>query len=209
MMTEKKPIFRFVDEFIFKQVDALKSSQSYQDLIRQMGVLSDFQLKTVNQVVSLIIVLLPILLFIILWIVNINFNSSLDKKREILSEVNKYSRSQKQLQSLGRNIISGAAISNRGAFGKQVSNSMATAGSDRSNVKALNFESTLKDGIVNSTGVASFEKISTKVLSNFLADLSGRSKFRVSALMVKKNIKDNVVSGQVQLQHYGRAAEGK
>jgi hypothetical protein len=164
-MTEKKPIFRFVDEFIFKQVDALKSSQPYQDLIRQMGALSDFQLKTVNQVVSLIVVLLPILLFIILWIVNINFNSSLDKKREILSEVNKYSRSQKQLQSLGRNIISGAAIS--------------------------------------------FEKISTKVLSNFLSDLSGRSKFRVSALMVKKNIKDNVVSGQVQLQHYGRAAEGK
>lgn len=208
-MTEKKPIFRFVDEFIFKQVDALKSSQPYQDLIRQMGVLNDFQLKTVNQVISLIAVLLPILLFIILWIVNINFNSRLDEKREILTQINKFSSSQKQLQSLGRNIISGAAINDRGAFGKQISNSMATAGADRSNVKALNFDSTLKDGIVNSTGVASFKKISTKVLSNFLADLAGRSKFRISALMVKKNIKDNVVSGQVQLQHYGRSPEGK
>ncbi len=207
-MTEKKPIFRFVDEFIFKQVDALKSSQPYQDLIRQMSALSDFQLKTVNQVISLLLVFLPILLFIILWIVNINFNNSLDKKREILNEINKFSSSQKQLQSLGRNIISGAAINNRGDFGKQISNSMATAGSDRANVKALNFESSSKDGIVNSTGVAKFNNISTKVLSDFLADLAGRSKFRVSALMVKKNLKDNVVNGQVQLQHYGRAPEG-
>ncbi|MFT6603137.1 MAG: hypothetical protein ACJARO_000645, partial [Bacteriovoracaceae bacterium] len=169
---------------------------------------SDFQLKTVNQVISLLLVFLPILLFIILWVVNISFNNSLDKKREILAEINRFSSSQKQLQSLGRNIISGAAINSRGEFGKQISNSMATAGANRSNVKALNFESTPKDGIVNSTGVASFENISTKVLSAFLADLAGRSKFRVSALMVKKNLKDNVVKGQVQLQHYGRAPEG-
>ena len=208
-MTEKKPIFRIVDEFIFKQVDALKSSQPYQDLIRQMSSLNDFQLKTVNQVISLLFVFIPVLLFIVLWIININFNSDLDKKREILTQINKFSASQKQLQSLGKNIISGAAIMNRGEFKNQISNSMSTAGADRSAVKALNFEATPKDGIVNAVGVASFSKISTKVLSNFLSDLAGRSKFRVSALMVKKNIKDNVVSGQVQLQHYGRAPEGQ
>lgn len=208
-MTEKKPIFRIVDEFIFKQVDALKSSQPYQDLIRQMSSLNDFQLKTVNQVISLLFVFIPVLLFIVLWIININFNSDLDKKREILTQINKFSASQKQLQSLGKNIISGAAIMNRGEFMNQISNSMSTAGADRSAVKALNFEATPKDGIVNAVGVASFSKISTKVLSNFLSDLAGRSKFRVSALMVKKNIKDNVVSGQVQLQHYGRAPEGQ
>lgn len=208
-MTEKKPIFRYVDEFIFKQVDNLKSSQAYQDLIRQMSALNDFQLKTVNQAISLLFVFIPIILFIILWIVNINFNSSLDKKREILSSINQFSASQKQLQSLGKNIISGAAIASRSEFTKQIGNSMATAGGERSSVRALNFESTPKDGIVNSEGVAKFEKISTKVLSNFLADLAGRSKFRISALMVKKNIKDNVVNGQVQLKHYGRAPKGK
>jgi translation initiation factor 2B subunit (eIF-2B alpha/beta/delta family) len=208
-MTEKKPVFRTVDEFIFKQVDALKSSQPYQDLIRQMSVLNDFQLKTVNQVISLLFVILPILLFIVLWFINISFNNNLDKKREILTEINKFSSSQKKLQSLGKNIISGAAITTKGSFGKKISNSMSTAGGERSNVKVLHFESVPKDGIVNATGVTSFNKVSTKVLSSFLSDLAGRSKFRISALMVKKNIKDNVVSGQIQLQHYGRAPKGK
>jgi len=208
-MTEKKPIFRIVDEFVFKQIDSLKNSQPYSDAMRQLNSLPDFQLKLVNQISTLVLVSVPLIIFIVLVIININFNSSLQMKRDLLAEINNHSAAQKQLQSLGRNIISGAALATKGAFSRQVVNSISTSGGNKADIRILDFESKPKDGIVKASGVVRFTKLSTKVLSSFLADLVDRNKFRVSNLLIKKNIKDNTVNGQVELQHYGRAPEAK
>ncbi len=208
-MTEKKPIFRAVDEFVFKQIDNLKNSQPYSDAMRQLNSLPDFQLKLVNQISTLVLVSVPLIIFIVLVIININFNSSLEMKRNILSEINNHSAAQKKLQSLGRNIISGAGLENKGAFSRQIVNSISTAGGSKSAIRILDFESTPKDGIVKASGVVRFSKLSTQVLSSFLGDLVDRNKFRVSNLLVKKNIKENTVNGQVELHHYGRAPEAK
>lgn len=206
-MTEKKPVFRHVDEFIFKQVDILKNSQPYQEAMRQMNNLNDLQLKVVNQAASIILVAIPLIIFIVILLVNMSMNANLETKRNILTEINSFTTAQKQLQSLGQNIISGAGLSSKKAFSNQVSGSISTAGSSRSNIRILDFESVPKDGILKANGVVRFSKLSTGNLSRFLADLVDRNKFRISNLLVKKNLKDNVVNGQVELLHYGRAPE--
>lgn len=208
-MTEKKPVFRFVDELIFKQIDVLKQSQPYQQVMGQLNGLNDNQLKAANQAVSILIISIPVIILLIVFIVNISFNNQLQIKRDILSEINNYSSTQRQLQSLGKNIISGAAITLRRDFKSKVSNSLATAGGNRADLKVLDFESKPKDGIVKATGVIRFEKLSTSVLSVYLGDLVDRGKFRISNLQVKKNLKDNVVRGQIEVHHYGRAPQGK
>lgn len=208
-MSEKKHVFKFVDEFVFKQIDTLKQSQPYQEVMRQLNSLSDFQLKAVNQAASLILVTAPLLVFLIMIVVSISFNSSLDMKRNILSEINGFTSAQKQLQAMGKNIISGKGLTSRGQFSNQITNSISTAGGVQSNVRLMDFDSKPKDGIVKATGVVSFSKVSTKVLSRFLADLVDRNKFRISNLKIEKNLKDNVVKGRIELLHYGRAPEAK
>ena len=208
-MTEKKPIFRFVDEFVFKQIDNLKNSQPYLEAIRQMNSLNDFQLKIINQITTLVVVAIPLVIVLIIFFINLSFNSQLDVKRDILTEINSYTNAQKQLQALGRNIISGAGLNNKTEFTRQVTNSISTAGGARTNTRILDFDSKPKDGIIKSSGVVKFSKLSTKVLSNFLTDLVDRNKFRVSNIVVRKNLKDNIVNGQIELQHYGRAPEAK
>lgn len=208
-MTEKKPLFRYVDELIFKQIDLLKQSQPYQQTMNQLNSLNDFQLKVLNQAVSVLIISIPLVILLIVFFMNVSFNSQLQVKRDILTEINNFTSAQKQLQSLGKNIISGGAISRRKDFSSKVGNSLVTAGGERSKIKVIDFESNPKDGIVKSIGVVKFEKLSTGVLSLFLGDLVDRGKFRISNLQVKKNLKDNVLRGQVEVHHYGRAPQGK
>lgn len=208
-MSEKKSIFRSLDEYTFKKVDALKSSHLYQETMSKLNTLDDTQLKVINQTVSLTIISLPIFILIIILSVNISFNNKLELKREILTEVNSFTSAQKQLRSLGSNIIAGNAIANKNDFKRLVTSSLLTAGGKQSSLRVNDFESKPTEEIVKSNGVIKFSKLSTPVLASFMADLVDRGKFRISNLLIKKKLKDNVVSGLIGLQHYGRSPKGK
>ena len=72
-MSDKKPLFKYVDEQVFKQIDNLKQSQPYQEVMRQLNGLNDFQLKAVNQAASILVISIPLIIFIVFVFINISF----------------------------------------------------------------------------------------------------------------------------------------
>lgn len=208
-MSEKKIVFKKMDEFVFKYVDQFKESQAYQNFRTQLSSLNDVQFKVTNQAISLILILIPLLLLSILLFINYSSNRDLDTKRDILNEINLFTTNQRSLQNTGRAIISGKSIDNKSSFQNIINNSISTAGSDITSLSILDFSSNPLESITKSNGVLKFNKLNTQVLANFLADLVDRNKFRVSNLLIKKKLKDNTVSGQIEVIHYSQQSIAK
>ncbi len=65
-MSNGSPSFKKIDEFIFSQIDNLKASPVYQQMIDQVSSLDDESQKKINYGLSIFIVFFPILIILFL-----------------------------------------------------------------------------------------------------------------------------------------------
>ncbi len=64
-MASFKGIFKPIDEVLFKQIDVLKKSPTYQKVSEQIASLGESQQKALNQVSTFLAILLPFLITVV------------------------------------------------------------------------------------------------------------------------------------------------
>lgn len=119
-MDKETKIFKVIDEFIFKQMDSLKSSLGYQKFLDNISLLNDNQQKAVGQSISIGLIFLPFFIAIFFLIGNISTRSEIDLKRDIISEINNLKTQTSYLSLVGNQLSTPYTLKDKADFERRL-----------------------------------------------------------------------------------------
>jgi hypothetical protein len=199
------PFFKKIDEFIFAQIDNLKASSAYQQLIDQASELDDESQKKINYGLSVLIVLLPIMvIFFLVW-KNIDVNNSLKLKRSIQLSTSEISSKIRRLKNVEMNVIGPNIIASEGELQNSLKNILKSQniGADKFNISEFDISESITN-LKRVSAVLGFRDLSINQLTNVLRELISTEKMIVPDLVIKKDPATELLTGSIKIYHHFR-----
>lgn len=201
-----KGIFYNIDRFVFKQLDELKKSSSYQQFSDQVSTLSEVQQKYLGQITTVIIIALPLVAVSFFWLGNVSKRSDLESKEEILHLINNYTSKRNQIQRHERAILSTTSYQDQTQLNTRLIAILNTIGVGTSAININRFDvSSPVDGLKKLEAELTFKGLGITHLADFLQELVVKEKMKVSQIEIFKNNETNLLSGKFDILHIGRA----
>lgn len=141
-MKEKVHIFKLIDEYLFKQVELLKSSPATQKINEQLSVLTQNQQKYLNQFINIGILLTPLIVVSFIFFGNVSKKNEIETKQEIFDIINTYSSKKSEATRLSRDVISPKFIGTQKDLQRNLNAALSGAGVDFSKIELTFFDQT-------------------------------------------------------------------
>jgi hypothetical protein len=199
------PFFKKIDEFIFAQIDNLKASSAYQQLIDQASELDDESQKKINYGLSILIVLFPIMVIFFLMWKNIDVNNSLKLKRSIQLSTSEISSKIRRLKNVEMNVIGPNIIASEGELQNSLKNILKSQniGADKFNISEFDVSESITN-LKRVSAVLGFRDLSINQLTNVLRELISTEKMIVPDLVIKKDPATELLTGSIKIYHHFR-----
>ncbi|MDD0852293.1 hypothetical protein HBN50_04250 [Halobacteriovorax sp. GB3] len=207
-MSAKSKIFRPIDEALMKQVEAFKSSQSYQKISDEMRLLSEQNQKAINYTLTILSTVLPLVIVGALALTNVFQKSRIETKEELLSSIKSYRKGKAEFDSFSRSLLSPYKVVTKEDLRKRINAFSSLRGIDNKKITISTFESTLPSGTitkVEATLVVS--EFSLKDLKEFLTSILANEKMKVQSLNLNRNAKTETVQGSIEIIQYSKSGE--
>ncbi len=200
---KKKGLFYSLDKNIFNKINTFKSSHIYGHYHEFIETLSDIQQKYVNMAVSYFFILIPILIAFYLFLGNTNKRFELNKKKEILEEINIFNSTNTKITVLKRDLVNTLSIKDKSSLENAISNIAGQIPINTGNISVLSFNVVKTiDDLSQLKGQVSFKNFSTKQLSSFLSSLI-QKKINIETIDIKKSQENNSLQGIINLIYFG------
>ena len=206
-MSKISAIFRPLDEFIFRQVDQLKSSGLYGKISEKMSTLDEGAQKAINHVVTILAISIPLLLILFFLFQNLEKRNELSVKKEINDSISTFLRNQEEIATQGTLLISAVPLKSESELKGKISALVSTRGLNTENIsfsnfkqepQGKNFELTSVDLIFKKFTIQQFTDLSTALL---------RGKFKFQKVKIEKE--SDTIKGSLSLLYYNRMATDK
>ena len=139
-MSKISAIFRPLDEFIFRQVDQLKSSGLYGKISEKMSTLDEGAQKVVNHAVTILAISIPLLLILFFLFQNLEKRNELSVKKEINDSISTFLRNQEEIATQGTLLISAVPLKSESELKGKISALVSTRGLNTENISFSNFK---------------------------------------------------------------------
>ena len=205
-MLKLSEIYGRIDQFLFQKIDQLKSEQIFQQFIDKISTLGHSQQKILNQTITISCFLLPFLIVSMVFLKNCNIKSEINTKKEIIQLINKYSQKNSQFSAMSRQVLSPHKIDSKSSLNRRITNLLSRKKISTSKVTVNKFNKSDEDNELSKTEAnMTFTKFSILELTSFLEELLQTERMRISSMNIKKNNKQNFLSGDINVIHYGKA----
>tara|TARA_R110000868_G_scaffold344395_2_gene605394 strand:- start:1491 stop:2108 length:618 start_codon:yes stop_codon:yes gene_type:complete len=198
-MSKKSP-FQQIDEALFKGVDQLKSQTPFVKFQEAVAKLGDQEQKIVNLSISYLILFIPIILVLSVWVMNSSTRSTIEEKRAILSEIEKFNNRRMESDSKGKDLVVLTPIAAQSELQTKITQilSRARIPTTAVNVRSFNESSSAGD-LKEYTAEVNFDKLSTAQFTELVKQLEERERLKISALLVENRIDKSILKGKLTL----------
>ena len=204
----KKKIIKEVDDFIFKQIDNFKESQTKLKIDETLNTLSEQQFKIVSQAGSYLVITLPVLVLLVFYISNSMLKSDISLKNEILNEINYYNSKKREVEATGRKIISPHKVLNKSDLDSRIKRLTQRKSISNRSVNIASFEALEQSGnISKSEASLNLKEFTSKNLSDFILGLLQSEKVKIQEIRLKRDNKKQLISGIIKITHYGKVTK--
>ncbi len=204
-MSNGLPSFKKIDEFIFSQIDNLKASPTYQQMIDQVSSLDDESQKKINYSLSIFIVLFPILIILFLVWKNVDVNNSLKLKRNIQLSTSEISTKIRRLKNVEMGVIGPNIIASEEELQSAIKNILKSQNiaPDKFSVSEFNISESITN-LKRVSALLGFRSLSINDLTNVLRELISTEKMIILDLVIKKDPSSELLTGSIKIYHHFR-----
>lgn len=202
--------FQVIDKFLFKQVDQVKDSALYQQMIDQLfNPLNENQQKILNQILSVVAIAIPLFIVMVMFISNFSSRRELNVKREILSLMKSRHDLKIKLKNVGRDAIVSYLLKNQKELELKIIKVLRQNGISKEDVKVENFNTSNISDITKVQASIHFSNLSTLQFTKFTQDLVKIEKFKISRLDISKGGKKGLLKGELDVIQFGKVVKKK
>lgn len=204
-MSNGLPSFKKIDEFIFSQIDNLKASPVYQQMIDQVSSLDDESQKKINYGLSIFIVLFPILIILFLVWKNVDLNNSLKLKRDIQLSTSEISTKIRRLKNVEMGVIGPSIIASEEELQNSLKNILKSQNiaPDKFSVSEFGISESITN-LKRVSALLGFRNLSINDLTNVLRELISTEKMIILDLVIKKDPATELLVGSIKIYHHFR-----
>ncbi|MBT3983340.1 MAG: hypothetical protein HOE90_18445 [Bacteriovoracaceae bacterium] len=207
-MSERTPIFRKIDEVLFRQVDAIKETNPYSKVSELLGNLDEEPRNILNQVATIILLLIPTTLLLLFFYSNFSLRRNIQSKTEILELANFLKTQRAEVESGSRRIFRGNAIKSKNELSNKLKGILSASGVDLNNIHLANFEinESIKGlGIMESD--LKFDKLTLMDFASLLEALTQKEKMSVLNIEVERIEASKLLKGNLRVKHLGKSTK--
>ena len=192
-----------VDDFFFKQVDQIRSTSAFRQIVSSVASLDNTGQKIINHIASLVVVLTPIILVVILFSLNTTLKEKVNTKEEIYSYINKLNTSKNNVSSFSKQLVSPQDMSTQQIFSSALTSSISAKRIDTTKIKVKDFKQDKEIVTFKKySATISFSKLSIDDFSNLINSLVNKMKVVVTFADIKKDSKDRTLNGTLKVIHF-------
>lgn len=204
----KKSLFLQIDNYLFKQMDEIKSSTAYQKLTEQISLIDDEVKNVLNNIIAVILVLIPFIFILGLYYINDLYKQELSLKQEIYNVSNKVIAQRRAGSSAGSTVFSNQEVNSQVKFQNELSTVLSRTRIDPTKVSVTNFDYFEPTPYLGEASMTLNFKGLT--LYNF-TDLNQAlilKKYKIKETQFEVNRKDRLLYGQIALVYYSKFSQG-
>lgn len=204
-MNNGLPSFKKIDEFIFSQIDNLKTSPVYQQMLDQVSSLDDESQKKINYGLSIFIVFCPILIILFLVWKNVDLNNSLKLKRNIQLSTSEISSKIRRLKNVEMGVVGPNIIASEEELQNSLKNILKAQNiaSDKFSVSEFSVSESITN-LKRVSAVLGFRNLSINELTSILRELISTEKMIILDLVIKKDPTTELLMGSIKIYHHFR-----
>jgi len=204
-MAKFKGIFRPLDELLFKQIDVLKKSPSYQKMSEQIASLGETQQKVVNQITTFSTIVIPFIIALVIFFLNSSLRSDIELKKDILTQIQSFQSHKIETESIGRRVLAPRTLSDKNALKKRIDRIVSRKSIGKDKITISDFNSNLASGGIEQVNAKlNFKKLTSTQFTDFLLALLQSEKMKVEEIEVNKDKKSKRLMGHLLVIHYGK-----
>ncbi|MBH46667.1 MAG: hypothetical protein CME71_00695 [Halobacteriovorax sp.] len=198
-MSKKSP-FQQIDEALFKGVDQLKSQTPFVKFQETVAKLGDQEQKIINLSISYLLLFIPIILVLSVWLMNSSMRSTIEEKRQILSEIEKFNNRRSESDSKGRELIVLTPIAAQSELQTKITQILSRARIPGNSVNVRSFNEGSSAGELKEFNAElSFDKLSTAQFTELVKQLEERERLKISGLLIENRIDQSILKGKLNL----------
>lgn len=195
-----------VDDFIFENVDKIKSHDTYQEYSEIFNNLEEKPQMIAKIFMVFTIFFIPGLFLFIFSSLNGSIEASIEAKSEILKTAEKITSQKRQIINLSRTHL-GNMISNKNMLETKLKSNLGSLNIEPTKIQITNFDSFEEDGLNKTSAEIKFKELSNLNLFSFLKLVSVRTKMRIEEIEIKKNKQSDLLEGFIKALHFSKAID--
>ena len=206
-MEKPSSIFIKVDEFIFRQLDTLKTEGVFQKFNDTLSTLDEDQQKLTAQLTTFFFILLPFIFVIVLWWGNSQTKKGLETKKQIIEQIALFDGNQNALNNVSSNYLSPVAIMGQDDLDNKLRNILSQNGIDQGKVTISDFHQVSTSSTIAKVEASiNFKKFGTNDFSQFMRAIVENERFKILKVDLTKNKEDTLLQGTISVMHMGQNA---
>ena len=202
-MSKLTSVFKRFDKFIFKQVDAYKSSSLYLQSVDQFNSLDEDVQKIVKQVTSFTIILFPIVIIAFLFFKIQNVSKNVTLKKGLLKTLYSIESQQRQQSLIENSVVSPFKIKNSTGFKNRIINLSRANSISSQKIRIENFSQLQATShLVQTEAKIKIKNFSTKDFSRFLTGLLKKEKIKIIGIDINTGPNEPIIKGSIDVVHF-------
>lgn len=194
-----------MDVLIFKTADSLHNFGPWQQIVDRFRMLNETQQKWVNHLVSFLCVLAPLLFLFFVITFDQTVRSNVSLKEQLLHSIENLSRIKGEYLNLERLKISRNNINSQEEVEALLKKTFQSKSINWEKITISNFQKEENaQGLVISNFRISFTGYTNSDINQTLSILVEREKAAINNISIRKDLKDNTLTGQFDVTHYSK-----
>jgi len=203
-------LFQKIDQFVFIQLDNLKSTTTFIKAAEPLALIDDEQRNILNQTATIFLIFVPVIIISYLFLSNWSLKREIAHKQQVISLAHETLDKQRQISDVSRTFISRSSISSKTGLEQSIKSSATSAGINLGNINLVGYEkSNFGKDFFKVDATMTFAKTSTQQLTQLLGSLTMMLKAKISSLKVNKDANKSFINGSIGFIIHGQEAKIK
>jgi hypothetical protein len=199
MSGNREPIFKKIDTFLFKQVDAFKGSAVYAKIQEPMALMDDEVRLYVNNSIAILFIIIPLIFLGFFFYLNLNLRNENKIKKEILNLGQEIIANRSEVNATAQMLMLGG-IDNEMSLAQKIRTLASNSGIDANKLQVSQFTSDL--GFAGSNRISAIitvNRFSANDLTHLLDSLINRERIKVAGMNLRKNETEAQLDGTINI----------
>lgn len=197
---KRPPLFKVLDNFLFKQVDRYTTSQAYQKIDDAMAPLSEPAQKVVNHGTTLFIIVLPIIISLAMIYSNQQLAANNEHLNKTLALIEEIKQSKRQIEAMSARIISNGTLNSQA----ELEGKLRALNSKGTKVNVISFDSITSGGLNQAVSTLKFQELTLQDLRTMIETLQMRERMKINRLTIERENSSKKLQGELEITHFSK-----
>lgn len=199
-MMKRPPLFKVLDNFLFKQVDRYTTSQAHQKIDDTLSPLSEPAQKVINHGTTLFLIILPIIISLVMIYSNHKLAASNDHLNKTLELIEEIKQSKRQIEAMSARIISNGNLNSQA----ELEGKLRALNNKGTKVNVISFDSITSGGLNQAVSTLKFQALTLQDLRTMIETLQMRERMKINRLTIERENSSKKLQGELEITHFSK-----